>query len=154
MIFIIHLKDLKDFESFGFFLGQILKPGDILSLTGDLGAGKTTLTQSVAKGMGISEYVTSPTFTILNEYQGDIPLYHFDCYRIGEDDFLFMGFEDYLYAGGVSILEWGERVEGILPDSCVKVTIAVKDGERFIDFKGSKRALELERMIEDVGTWS
>ena len=93
-------------------------------------------------------------FTILNEYQGDIPLYHFDCYRIGEDDFLFMGFEDYLYSGGVSILEWGERVEGILPDSCVKVGIDVKDGERFIDFKGSKRALELERMIYDVGTWS
>ncbi len=78
----IVLKGLKETEEFGEKLGSILKPGDIISLTGDLGAGKTTLTKSIGKGLGVEDYITSPTFTLINEYNGRLNLYHFDVYRL------------------------------------------------------------------------
>jgi len=79
----VYLKDEEATKSYGFKLGELAKKGNIICLLGDLGAGKTTLTQSFAKGLGVDDYVTSPTFTIVNEYDGRIPLYHFDVYRIG-----------------------------------------------------------------------
>src|SRR5699024_12095320 len=87
------------------------KSGDLISLMGDLGAGKTTLTQSIAQGLEINDYVTSPTFTLINEYEGRLPLYHFDVYRLGSIDELYdLGYEEYFYSNGVTIVEWRDKV--------------------------------------------
>lgn len=106
-------------------LGGILKPGDIVCLSGELGAGKTAFTGGIARALGITGYVTSPTFTIVNEYDnGRIPLYHFDVYRIGNPEELFeLGFEEYLYAGGIVVIEWASLVEEALPDAYIRVEI-------------------------------
>ncbi|HKS70610.1 MAG TPA: tRNA (adenosine(37)-N6)-threonylcarbamoyltransferase complex ATPase subunit type 1 TsaE, partial [Ktedonobacterales bacterium] len=94
-------------------LGHLLGSGDIVLLTGDLGAGKTALAQGIARGLGVAGPVSSPTFTILKEYEGRIPLYHFDLYRIEDPDELeALGFGDYFYGDGVSVVEWAERGEG------------------------------------------
>lgn len=94
-------------------LGRLLRPGDVVLLSGTLGAGKTALTQGIARGVGVSRPVSSPTFTILKEYEGRIPLYHFDLYRIEDPDELeALGFADYFYGDGVSVVEWAERGEG------------------------------------------
>lgn len=94
------------------------KPGDIICLDGDLGVGKTVFTQGFAEGLGIEDYVNSPTFTIVKEYSGRIPLYHFDVYRIGDSSEMEeIGYEDYFYGDGVTIVEWPERIEDLLPEN-------------------------------------
>ena len=100
-------------EQLGEKLGRILTPGTVLAYTGDLGAGKTAFTRGLAKGLEIPERITSPTFTIVNEYEGGrLPLFHFDMYRLGSSDELFdIGWEDYLVRGGVCAVEWSENVE-------------------------------------------
>lgn len=116
-------------------LGSILKPGDVICLTGDLGTGKTALTNGIAKEMGIMSYITSPTFTLVNEYQGRYPLYHFDVYRIANADEMFeIGFEEYLNGEGITIIEWGELISDILPDEIIKVTIS-KNLEKGLDVR-------------------
>ena len=93
-------------------LGRLLQPGDVVLLSGALGAGKTALTQGIARGLGVAGPVSSPTFTILKEHEGRIPLYHFDLYRIEDPDELeALGFDDYFYGDGVSVVEWAERGE-------------------------------------------
>ncbi len=125
----IVLKGLKETEEFGEKLGSILKPGDIISLTGDLGAGKTTLTKSIGKGLGVEDYITSPTFTLINEYKGRINLYHFDVYRLeGSMDLYDLGFEEYIYSDGISIIEWGDKIEEALPKERINIRIE-KDTE-------------------------
>ncbi|QQY80102.1 tRNA threonylcarbamoyladenosine biosynthesis protein TsaE [Keratinibaculum paraultunense] len=120
----IVLKGLKETEEFGEKLGSILKPGDIISLTGDLGAGKTTLTKSIGKGLGVEDYITSPTFTLINEYKGRINLYHFDVYRLeGSMDLYDLGFEEYIYSDGISIIEWGDKIEEVLPKERINIRI-------------------------------
>ena len=103
-------------------LGEMLKAGDVILLEGPLGSGKTLLTQGIAHGLGITEYVTSPSFTLINEYRpresgGRLPLYHMDLYRLGKaaDEAVAMGMEEYLYGDGVSVIEWAERAREILP---------------------------------------
>ncbi len=99
-------------HALGEHLGRLLRPGDVVLLSGTLGAGKTALTQGIARGLGVAGPVSSPTFTILKEYAGRIPLYHFDLYRIEDPDELeALGFGDYFYGDGVSVLEWAERGE-------------------------------------------
>lgn len=134
----------KDTERFGLELAETLRPGDVLALVGDLGAGKTTLTKYIAKGLGVTEMVTSPTFTIVNEYlSGRIPLYHFDAYRLGDvhgacsgegasenesendaaplddysvsDEVFETGIEEYFYKDGICVVEWAELIVDILP---------------------------------------
>jgi tRNA threonylcarbamoyladenosine biosynthesis protein TsaE len=108
----------------GEIIGGNLKPGDIISLNGDLGAGKTHITKGIAKGLGVEDYITSPTFIIVNEYEGKIPLYHFDVYRINDIHEMFeIGFDEYLYGRGACVVEWGEIVEELLPDKTVNITI-------------------------------
>lgn len=99
----------------GIRLGEILQAGDVVLLTGDLGAGKTHFTGGIAAAMGITEYITSPTFTVVNEYAGTrLPLIHFDIYRLGSYDELFeIGFEDYLERGGVCVIEWADLIPEI-----------------------------------------
>lgn len=105
--------------------GENAKPGDIYILNGDLGAGKTVFAKGVAAGLGITEPVNSPTFTILQEYRdGRIPLYHFDVYRIGDpEEMEEIGYEDYFYGDGVCLIEWAELIEELIPETAVSVTI-------------------------------
>ena len=105
-------------------LGREAAAGDIYLLEGDLGTGKTVLAKGVAAGLGITEPVTSPTFTIVHEYEGRLPLYHFDVYRIGDADEMYaIGFDEYLYGGGVCLIEWPSRVGELLPETAVRITI-------------------------------
>ena len=101
-----------------------LNAGDVLCMYGDLGVGKTAFVQGLAKGLDIDEPITSPTFTIVNEYEGRLPLYHFDVYRIADSDEMYeVGFDDYVYGEGVSVIEWCELIEDILPDKRYNITI-------------------------------
>lgn len=122
-------------------LGKILSLGDVVTLNGDLGAGKTHFTKGIARGLGIDECVTSPTFTIVNEYKGRLPLYHFDVYRI--DDIYEMyeiGFEEYLYGEGVCIIEWSNIVKDILPKDTIDILInRIDDNTRLISIESSKK---------------
>ena len=128
----------------GIRIGKQLKAGDILSLNGDLGAGKTYLTKGIAKGLGIEDYITSPTFTILNEYEGRIPLYHFDVYRINDVEEMYeIGFEEYLYGNGVCVIEWGSIVEEILPKDAINIKIKnLGEFSREIEIKSDRITLK------------
>ena len=112
-------------------LAERLQPGDVIAYTGDLGAGKTAFTRGLARGLGITERITSPTFTIVNEYQGGrLPLFHFDMYRLGSSDELYeIGWEDYLARGGVCAVEWSEIVADALEEDCIRVDIRQGDTE-------------------------
>ncbi|WP_019138450.1 tRNA (adenosine(37)-N6)-threonylcarbamoyltransferase complex ATPase subunit type 1 TsaE [Peptoniphilus timonensis] len=132
----INLNNLEETEKFGIFLGENLRPGDVLCLNGDLGAGKTTLTKSIAKGLGIDDYVTSPTFTIVNEYYGDINLYHIDTYRLDDKiDVEYLGFDEYFYSDGVTIVEWADKIRDALPEEYMEINISSKDDKRILDIK-------------------
>lgn len=112
------------------------KAGTVFTLTGDLGVGKTVFTQGFAKGLGIEEPVNSPTFTIVQVYDdGRLPFYHFDVYRIGDvDEMDEIGYEDYFYGDGISMIEWANLIEEIIPDDAVKITIE-KDLTKGIDYR-------------------
>ena len=126
-------------EALGEALGRTLSPGAVVAFTGDLGAGKTAFTRGLARGLDIRERVTSPTFTIVNEYEGGrLPLFHFDMYRLGSSDELFdIGWEDYLRRGGVCAVEWSEKVADAL-SGCIRVDIrrGERDSDRIISIKG------------------
>lgn len=111
------IKSESDTERFGLAIADGLRAGDVLALVGDLGTGKTTLTGYIARGLGITEMITSPTFTVVKEYySGRLPLYHFDVYRIEDaDDAFERGIEEYFYRGGVCVVEWAEKIEELLP---------------------------------------
>ena len=115
----------EETEKLGCRLGERLAPGAVVAFTGDLGAGKTAFTRGLARGLGISDRVTSPTFTIVNEYEGGrLPLFHFDMYRLGSADELFdIGWEDYLNRGGVCAVEWSEHVREALDEKTIWVDI-------------------------------
>lgn len=103
-------------------LAALLNPGDVLALVGDLGSGKTRWAQGVCQGLGITVPVSSPTFTLVNEYQGRLPVYHIDLYRLENSaELLTFGLEDYLYGAGVSLIEWAERAASLLPPDYLKV---------------------------------
>ena len=125
-----------DTFAFGKKLGEAAEPGTVYTLVGDLGVGKTVLTQGLAEGLGITEAVNSPTFTILQVYEeGRLPLYHFDVYRIGDvEEMDEIGYEDYFYGDGVCLIEWASQIRDILPDDCHQVTIA-KDLEKGFDYR-------------------
>ena len=123
-------------------------PGMVISLTGDLGVGKTVFTQGLAKGLGIEEPVNSPTFTIVQVYEeGRLPLYHFDVYRIGDiEEMDEIGYEDYFYGEGVCLIEWADLIREILPEQMCRVTIE-KDLEKGFDYR--KITLEGFKGIEE-----
>ena len=113
-----------DTQALGEKLGQEAKAGQVYCLNGDLGVGKTVFTTGFAKGLGIEEHITSPTFTIINEYEGRLPLYHFDVYRIAdEDEMEYTGYEDYFYGQGVCLVEWAELVKGLIPEDAIWITV-------------------------------
>ena len=117
-------------------IGKQAKPGQIYTLNGDLGVGKTVFTQGIAQGLGITEPVNSPTFTIVQVYEeGRLPLYHFDVYRIGDvEEMDEIGYEDYFYGEGVCLIERAELIQEILPDNIISVTIE-KDLEKGFDYR-------------------
>ncbi len=117
-------------------LGEKAEPGQVFTLTGDLGVGKTVFTQGLAKGLGIEEPVNSPTFTIVQVYdEGRLPFYHFDVYRIGDvEEMDEVGFEDYVMGDGVSLIEWANLIEEILPKKRTDILIE-KDLERGFDYR-------------------
>lgn len=118
----------QETEAIGEELAQKLRGGDVLAFTGSLGMGKTAFTRGLARGLGCRGRVTSPTFTIVNEYEGRTPLFHFDMYRLGSSDELFdIGWDDYLARGGVCAVEWSERVSDSLPEDTIFVDIARTD---------------------------
>ena len=123
MKFVSH--STQETEQFGEEVAKSLRGGDVLAFTGSLGMGKTAFTRGLARGLGCRGRVTSPTFTIVNEYDGKTPLFHFDMYRLGSSDELFdIGWDDYLARGGVCAVEWSERVSDALPDDTIYVDIA------------------------------
>lgn len=126
----------KDTFEIGRQLGENVKPGSVYTLIGDLGVGKTVFTQGVAKGLGITEPVNSPTFTILQVYEeGRMPFYHFDVYRIGDvEEMEEIGYQDCFYGEGISLIEWANLIEEILPEDYVQITIE-KDLEKGFDYR-------------------
>ena len=136
----------EETEALGRKMASALVPGDVVAFFGDLGAGKTAMIQGIAAGLEISEPVTSPTFTIVNEYHsGRMPLFHFDLYRLsGEDDLYDIGWDDYLRRGGVCAVEWSERAPSLF-SKCLRVRIVRGDAdqERIIFIEGGDRVNEL-----------
>ena len=134
----------EETEAVGRKLAAQLQPGDVLAYYGDLGAGKTAFTRGLASGLGVTEPVTSPTYTIVDEYlSGRLPLFHFDMYRLGSADELFdIGWEDYLARGGVCAVEWSEIVSDALEDGVLRVDIrrGAGEGERIITITGGTDA--------------
>ena len=131
----------EDTEHIGEELGRTLSPGSVVAYIGGLGMGKTAFTRGLARGLGCTGRVTSPTFTIVNEYSGTVPLFHFDMYRLDSSDDLFdIGWEDYLTRGGVCAVEWSERVTDALPEDTLWVDIARGSGEndRIITITGGE----------------
>lgn len=129
----INIESIEDTDRLGRTLAECLKPGATVSLIGTLGAGKTRLVQAVAEALGAPrEGVTSPTFVLVNEYtSGRLPVYHFDAYRIKDDDeFLQLGPDEYFDGPGLTFVEWGDRVSDCLPADVVEVVVSVLDGER------------------------
>ena len=130
----IIIKNEQETESFGRALAEELKAGDVLALIGDLGTGKTALTRYIAKGLGIDERITSPTFTIVKEYtEGRLPLYHFDVYRVSDEDALFnIGIEEYFFGSGICIVEWADLILDILPENAkfIYLEYGKDEGER------------------------
>lgn len=126
----------KDTFALGEEIGRRAKPGDVYTLVGDLGVGKTVFTKGLASGLGIAEPVSSPTFTILQVYEdGRLPLFHFDVYRIGDvEEMDEIGYEDCIYGNGVSLIEWADLIGEILPERYVEIRIE-KDLERGFDYR-------------------
>ena len=121
----IKLRDLDETKRFGIHLGKTAQPGDVITLAGDLGAGKTTLTQFIGQGISVPEkyYITSPTFSLLHEYPGRIPLYHMDLYRISSDEIIELGFEDFLYGRGLAVVEWPDRLDDLTPENRLHIEL-------------------------------
>ena len=135
----------EETEKVGAALGRILTPGTILAYRGDLGAGKTAFTRGLAKGLGVKERVTSPTYTIVNEYLGGkMPLFHFDMYRLGSEDELFdIGWEDYLDRCGVCAVEWSENVWGAMEDAIIITITRLDEDTRKIEIEGGDLIADL-----------
>lgn len=130
----------------GMKLGKLMAPGDIILLVGKLGAGKTCLTQGIARGMGIKEYTTSPTFVLVREYPGKLPLYHIDLYRLDRiEEVAQLGLDDYIYGKGVCVVEWAEKGLSVLPDEHLLIEIqTVSSTKRKLSFVPlGKRYMEM-----------
>lgn len=120
----------EETQTLGEKLGKTLKRGDVIALVGDLGTGKTCLTQGIARGVGIAsdEVVNSPSYILINEYNGAIPIYHIDLYRLEKsEEIAELGLSEYIEGDGICIIEWAERMSDLLPDTCIKIHITLVD---------------------------
>ncbi|MGT2930244.1 tRNA (adenosine(37)-N6)-threonylcarbamoyltransferase complex ATPase subunit type 1 TsaE [Streptococcus dentasini] len=133
----------------GIKIGQALQAQDILVLKGELGAGKTTLTKGIAKALGIDQMIKSPTYTIVREYEGRLPLYHLDVYRIGDDPDS-IDLDDFLFGNGVTVIEWGELLAGSLPADYLEIVIALTNDGRQVSLRGTgQRSRDLVEKLND-----
>lgn len=153
---VVKTRSYEETVEFGKKLGEILAPNNLICLSGDLGTGKTALTQGIAKSLGINSYITSPTFTIVNEHQGKYPLFHFDVYRIADPDEMFdIGFEEYLSSEGVSVIEWGELIRDILPNEIININVKKALEESLdtrlieVDFVGDRYS-DYQKRLEEI----
>lgn len=148
----------EETRELGAALAELLVPGDVISLTGDLGAGKTCLVQGAARSLGVHEPVGSPTFVLVREYRGEIPVYHLDVYRLDRlQEVLDLGFEDLLDPGGVIFIEWGDAIDPLLPDSYLEVELSISGDDEMrllaVTGRGSSWAPRWERLEKVLDTW-
>jgi tRNA threonylcarbamoyladenosine biosynthesis protein TsaE len=138
-------------------VAELLVPGDVVSLTGDLGAGKTTFVQGAARALGVQDPVASPTFVLVREYRGDLPVYHLDVYRLDRlQEVIDLGFEDLLDPSGVIFVEWGDAIEPLLPDEHLRVELRTDedDARRLsVSGRGIRWAGRWERLEGLLATW-
>jgi len=149
-------KSPEETKNLGEEVGKLAKPGDLLAFYGELGAGKTCFIQGISQELEVKDYVTSPSFTIVNEYQGKIPIYHFDLFRLNAEEILELGYEEYFYGEGLTVIEWAEMIEQLLPKEHLKIDIKFKDRyQRTISFipQGDRFNIFLEELnrIENFG---
>ncbi len=153
----IKLKNLEETSYFAHLLARLALPGDVICLNGDLGAGKTALTQEIAKGLGVPDscYVTSPTFSILQEYPGRMPLYHMDFYRLSDEtEVEDLGFEEFFYLSGLTVIEWSERADSLIPESRLVLQMTIEDESiRNVEFDFGSGSWE-ERLIPHLEQFS
>ncbi len=141
-------------------IGQILNEGDIILLSGELGAGKTTFTIGLARGLGVRSPATSPTYTIINEYDGRIPVYHLDLYRLESlEEMEVIGYEEYYFGKGVTVVEWGDKIESSMPEDYLGIDLkrlAGDDNSRSFVFKGSSAKIDglvksISKIAKEIG---
>lgn len=146
--------NLEDTNKIGKIIGENINKGTIICLDGDLGAGKTTLTQSIAKGLNIDDYITSPTFNIIKEYEGRLNLYHMDVYRIEDISEMYdLGYEEFFYSEGVCVIEWSHKIKEILPNERIDIHIlkGKADNDRIFKIRGSGK--DFEEILEELKKW-
>ena len=140
---VFHTSSAAETIQLGRTLASHLEAGDVIALYGDLGAGKTTMIKGVAAGLGVRDVVKSPSFVIVTEYAGRLPIYHVDLYRLNENsDFESIGLDSYLEGDGVCLIEWAERAEKALPDRAIRVRMSVEGSGRRIEITGLRTPLQ------------
>ena len=144
---LMYTKNEDDLLALGEKLGTLLEKNDVLILTGELGAGKTTFTKGLAKGLEINQMIKSPTYTIVREYEGRLPLYHLDVYRI-EGDADSIDLDEFLFGGGVTVIEWGNLLGQDLPDNYLELEILKETTGRFLNFK--PKGSRANRLVEGL----
>ena len=158
MNFTIITKSPGETKKLGKEVSKLVKPGDLLAFYGELGAGKTCFIQGISKGLEVKDYVTSPSFTIINEYQGKIPIYHFDLFRLNNIEEIFeLGYEEYFYGEGLTVIEWAEKIEKLLPKNHLKIDIKFKNCyERIFSFisQGDRFNKFLEELTKIENYWN
>ncbi len=147
---VLNSRSARETARIGRVLGQLAEPGDVFLLSGDLGTGKTCLTQGIAKGLGINDYVRSPTFVLVTIHQGRLPLYHIDIYRLDEvAEVVDLGLEEYLAGDGVSVIEWASKALDVFPQPYLLVTLEYEgESERVIQLE--PRGERYERLLAQV----
>lgn len=134
------LTSVEETYRLGKLIGALVNSGDIICLIGDLGTGKTHLAKGIAKGLGIDDHITSPTFTIVNEYTGRLKLYHFDVYRVNDpEEIEAIGFDEYIFSDAVSIIEWANYIEELIPPNNLTITI-----EKLVEFGENYRNIHVQ----------
>ena len=149
---VINTSSPEETRIFGEKLGSLLGPGDLICLYGGLGAGKTCFAQGIARGLGIEGAVTSPTFTLINEHYGRLPFFHMDVYRLDfveeMDD---LGYEEYFYNGGVTLIEWAEKIDELLPEERLDISIdSTPEGEEFRNITLSPRGERYRFLVKEL----
>ena len=141
----LHTASAEETIRLGQKIGYKVAPGDVITLHGSLGSGKTTIVKGIADSLDIADEITSPSYTLISEYDGRIPLYHMDLYRIDSiEEFELLGAEELLYGSGVSIIEWAEKIEQLLPDNCISITFYINAAaEREIKIEGIQEEITL-----------
>ncbi|MGQ9824233.1 MAG: tRNA (adenosine(37)-N6)-threonylcarbamoyltransferase complex ATPase subunit type 1 TsaE [Desulfotomaculales bacterium] len=149
---VLQTNSVSQTMALGEILGRGAEPGDIFCVSGGLGAGKTVLAKGVARGLGVKEEITSPTFTLINEYQGRLPFYHFDVYRLkGSQEMSCLGYEEYFYGPGVTLVEWADRVAEVLPAQRLEIRLeTVLDDEKARVVTFLPRGARYRRLVKET----